>query len=469
MIPILFNKNETAFTSNGIGRLVDCISCTCTEERNGVYEVEFDYPITGKWYKEMINNGGIIGVIHDDNHDVQPFDIYAHNAPINGVVTFYAHHISYRLNNIILSPYEASSASAAVAGISTHSVNTNPFTFTTDKTTTANFKLKTPDSVRAILFGQEGSLLDTFGTAEFKFDKFNVQMLLHRGTDTGVTVRYGKNMTGFEQERDSSECFSAVAPYWMSENDVVYLPEYIVGPTTAVTPVVPAPLDMSSDFTEKPTVDKLREAAKKYLDKNTPWKTDENITIDFVALWQSPEYENVAEIQRVGLCDTVSVYYTDMGVVAEQTKVVRVVYNVLAERYDEVELGDLSKSYVAIESAGSAAEKTASTTAVKTLTVGTSNADITYNSTYISTLHRYSAKQIGNLVVFSFVATVTSTPSATALFTLPSNLQPSSQIDFIFAHSSAGIINGAVSSTINNHTQSLAAGAIRGEVVWTVA
>jgi hypothetical protein len=248
----------------------------------------------------------------------------------------------------------------------------------------------------------------------------------------------------------------------------VYLPEYIVGPTTAVTPVVPAVLDMSGDFTEKPTVDKLREAAKKYLDKNTPWRTDENIKIDFVALWQSPEYENVAEIQRVGLCDTVSVYYTDMGIVAEQTKVVRVVFNVLAERYDEVELGDLSKSYVAIESSGST-ERTVSTAAVKTLTVGASDADILYDSTHITTLHRASAKQIGNLVVFSFVATVSSSPAGTGLFTLPANLQPSAQIDFIFAHSSAGIINGAVESTINNHTQSLSAGTIRGEVVWTVA
>ena len=193
MIPILFSKSETAFTSNGIGRLIDCISCTCTEERNGAYEVEFEYPITGKWYKEMINNGGTIGVIHDDNHDIQPFDIYGHNAPINGVVTFYAHHISYRLSNIILSPYEAANAADAIAGISTHSVNANPFTFATDKTTSAEFKLKTPASVRSILFGEEGSLLDTFGAAEFKFDKFSVSMLANRGTDTGVTVRYGKN------------------------------------------------------------------------------------------------------------------------------------------------------------------------------------------------------------------------------------------------------------------------------------
>ena len=66
-------------------------------------------------------------------------------------------------------------------------------------------------------------------------------------------------------------------------------------------------------------------------------------------MWQSPEYSNVAAIQRVGLCDTVSVYFTDLGVVAEKMEVVRVVFDVLSERFEEMELGKLSKSYVAID------------------------------------------------------------------------------------------------------------------------
>ena len=47
MTPILFAKTETDFTHNGIGRLVDCISCEVTEERNGIYELEMQYPVIG--------------------------------------------------------------------------------------------------------------------------------------------------------------------------------------------------------------------------------------------------------------------------------------------------------------------------------------------------------------------------------------------------------------------------------------
>lgn len=349
MIPILFAKTETAFTSNGIGRLTDCISCTVTEERNGIYEVELEYPITGKWYNEMISNGGIIGVIHDDNHDIQPFDIYSSNAPIDGIVTFYAHHISYRLNNIILRPFTAATASAAIAAISTYSVNTNPFTFSTDKSVTAQFKLEHPASVRSILFGEQGSLLDTFGTAEFKFDKFNVQMLLHRGTDTGVTVRFGKNMTDIERVLDDSDTFNAIAPYWSDGVNYVYPSGVIVQPTTAITPVKPVAMDMSDKFETQPTAAQVTTIARAYLDSNEPWNVSDNIRINFIAMWQSPEYQDVAAIQRVGLCDTVSVYYTDMGVVAEKKEVVRVVYDVLAERFEEMELGSVSNAYVAID------------------------------------------------------------------------------------------------------------------------
>lgn len=347
MIPILFDAAETDFTHNGVGRLVDCISCEVTEERNGIYELELEYPITGALFHDLMQ-GGIIGVIHDDNHDIQPFDIYSTTAEIDGIVTVRAHHISYRLRHIILEPYTAATASAAIAGISTHSVNSNPFTFTTDKNVTANFSITMPQSVRQILWGQEGSLLDTYGTADFKFDNFAVYMLANRGSDTGVTVRYGKNLTDLRWDKDSSGSYSALAPYWTDGTDVVYPSEIIVQPTTAVSPVLPQVMDLSDKFQTKPTQAQVRAAAKAFLDANEPWKPADTIVIDFAALWQTTDYESLAAIQRVGLCDTVSIYWTEMGIVSEKAKVVKVVYDVLAERFTSMEVGTVVREYVAI-------------------------------------------------------------------------------------------------------------------------
>ena len=61
MIPILYDSNELSFTSNGLGRLRDCISCMVTEERNGVYECDFSYPVDGANF-DLIIPGRIIGV-----------------------------------------------------------------------------------------------------------------------------------------------------------------------------------------------------------------------------------------------------------------------------------------------------------------------------------------------------------------------------------------------------------------------
>ena len=97
MIPILYDKTETAFISNGLGRLRDCISCVVTEERNGIYECDFEYPITGAHYNE-ITLGRVVGVTHDDTGDIEPFDIVSYSKPIDGVVTFHCVHISYRLS-----------------------------------------------------------------------------------------------------------------------------------------------------------------------------------------------------------------------------------------------------------------------------------------------------------------------------------------------------------------------------------
>ena len=95
MIPILYDSNEASFTSNGLGRLRDCISCVCYEERNGLFECDFEYPTDGINY-DRIQLGRIIAVTHDESGDVQPFDIISCTRPINGVVTFHCVHISYR-------------------------------------------------------------------------------------------------------------------------------------------------------------------------------------------------------------------------------------------------------------------------------------------------------------------------------------------------------------------------------------
>jgi phage minor structural protein len=68
-----------------------------------------------------------------------------------------------------------------------------------------------------MLVGEEGSILDVYGTGEYEYDKFNVKLHLHRGQDTNVSIRYGKNLIDYNNDYDVSESYTAVVPYWLGE------------------------------------------------------------------------------------------------------------------------------------------------------------------------------------------------------------------------------------------------------------
>lgn len=368
MKPILYEANTTMFTGTGLGVLADCISCEVEEERNGVFECSFEYPITGIHYAEIVH-GRIIRVSHDEGKDLQPFTIYERSAEISGVVTFYAHHISYDLSQIIVSPYNATNIETALAGLRYYAMVTNPFVFWTDKTSTGTFSVKVPSSVRSLLGGSEGSILDAFGGGEYKFDGMTVKLYQHRGADNGVTIRYGKNLTDIGQSIDASSLYNSVVPYWSDGVNTVVYGGVVTGEggikqimtwtdenglpmqdengnvftfSTALSKVVA--MDLSGEFEEPPTVEQLEARALSILNANRPWIPKENIEVDFVALWQTEEYKDIAPLERVQLCDTVHVQYTELGVDAT-AKVIRVVWDALTERYTKIELGDAKTSF----------------------------------------------------------------------------------------------------------------------------
>lgn len=375
MIPILYDHAEKDFTSQGICRLADAVDCFVTEERNGIYECELKYPIDGLYFEEIFE-GRLIGATHDDNGDIQPFEIYKHSAPIDGIVTFYAHHLSYRLRNHILVPFHASSCTEAMSVMKAKSLNYCPFNFFTDVSTLGNFDVEYPVSIKSRLAGDGDSILNLYGPGEFKYDKWNVSFLESRGVDHGVEIRYGKNLTDITREYDESEVYTAIVPYWYKEDadgikHLVMLDQYgiIINDSDDIQHIywtnandevlldsqgnatefssenlIYAPLDLSSEFDDEPTQAQLATRAMQIFNAAQPWLATDNIKISFIALWQTPEYENYAPLEKVSLCDIVHVIHTRIGVMVD-AEVIKTVYNVLLDRYNEIELGSPLASY----------------------------------------------------------------------------------------------------------------------------
>lgn len=334
----LFEASDTNFNTNGIGVLSGAAFCNVTEERNGLFELEMDYPITGDRYSE-IKLRRIIMARPNPYDNPQPFRIYYMSKPLNGIVTIKAQHISYDLTGYPTEPFTAESVQEAFSRMETGSVRQCPFIFYTNKSTSASLTVPIPSSIRSVLGGSERSILNVYG-GEYEFDRFNVKLHESRGEDRGVTIRYGKNLTDIKQEENCASVYTAVYPYWQSEMDgLVQLPEKIVKAPGTYDFEHIMPLDLGTMFYEKPTEEQLRIGANIYVNEHNIGIPDVSIEVSFVQLAQSEEYKNYAILETVKLCDTVSVEFPALGVSAK-SKCIKTEYDVLTGKYTSIELGE---------------------------------------------------------------------------------------------------------------------------------
>lgn len=349
MIPILYKADATNFASYGIGALPDTISCEVTEERNGAYECVVKYPVTGMNYSE-IKRERIIKAKPSDTGSPQAFRIYRVTTPINGIVKIYAQHISYDLAAIATPQWESTpiTPQLAIEEVFDNALTPHRFTFQTDYTEAKAFAVSKPKSLRAVLGGEEGSVLSLWG-GEFEWDNFKVIHHQGRGHNNGVVIEYGKNLTKFEHDSDISDVYTDLLPYAVTEDEdgnetVITLAEQIlqIGKTT-----LSQRKTLIKDFTDSfdidavITEDLLREKAQKYLENNPLGMETPTLTISFEALWKQPEY--AAVLERVALCDTVTVRHSELGI-SEHVKVIKTVYDTLAEKYVSITLGSAKAS-----------------------------------------------------------------------------------------------------------------------------
>lgn len=345
MRPVLYDKNETTFTSNGKGTL-DFMSCVITEERNGIFELEADISESAYHASEIEMNSFLKAKVPDQT-DAQLFRVYKITKPLNGVYKIYAQHISYQLSYVPTMPFAVSSSSSAcsqaLAGLKTNAAESCPFTFSTDVTTVASFKVSTPVSLRKALGGMDGSVLDRF-KGEYKWNNYTVSFLKNRGVSIPtVTLRYGKDITDINQEENISNTVTGVVPFWQSSDgsEIVTLTEKVVDSQYASAypfkrTVV---LDCSQDFEEKPTQLELRTHAQAYVNQTGLGIPTVSIKVSFINL----KKDIANELQEVKLCDNIGVVFEKLGI-NTTAKVVKYTYDVLKERYISIEVGTIKQT-----------------------------------------------------------------------------------------------------------------------------
>lgn len=338
MIPILYKPDA----KTKIGWLAEASDCQCTEERNGVFELEFQYPMLGRYAADLVIDRYVKAKPNATAAN-QFFHIRKVSKPINGMFTVSCEHISYALSGYPVPTVEASgNAQVAINAILTAAKNqlgkdTGFSVATTDITLSSSITL-TNVSARAALGGVSGSVLDVYG-GEYEFDNHTIKLHKARGKDRGVRIAYGRNMTELKCDIDMDSAYTGI--YGYVKNDKVNLHSYKAVTNSSGINAKTLIRDFSSDFSGgdgEITQSGLDSAVAAYAAANDINSPTVSMTVSFVDLSQSPEYASFSALESVSLCDTVQIHHKDLNINIK-AKVIKTVYDVLRERYTSIDLG----------------------------------------------------------------------------------------------------------------------------------
>ena len=353
--PILYKANETNFEHLGVSVLSDASKCHVSREKNGIYILEFDYPINGKDV-EKIKEGMYIKSDAGYRTKNQRF-IVSKITKTQNEFKIYCQHISQvkTTMNAIRPDITVTSVSAmgALRAWRDNLLDSLEEFFVQSDISTLNsttWKVENIENARDALGGKAGSILDVWG-GEYEFDNLNITLHRSMGIDNPTIIAYGKNLLDLEQEQSILETYTSVFPFKKYTDDnnreqLITLPEILLDSThlNKFTHRRILKVDFSSDENLK-TVEQLRSKAKSYIKSNNVGVPKTNLKINYQDLSKVEGVFDNPALEQIDLCDRLKVYYSELGILNENAKVVKVIWDVILEENHEIEVGDSRSSF----------------------------------------------------------------------------------------------------------------------------
>ena len=353
--PILYKANETNFEHLGVSVLSDASKCHVSREKNGIYILEFDYPVNGKDI-DKIKEGMYIKSDAGYRTKNQRF-IVSKITKTQNEFKIYCQHISQvkTTMNAIRPDITLTSVSAtgALTAWRDNLLDSREEFFVQSDITTVNsttWKVENIENARDALGGKAGSILDVWG-GEYEFDNLNITLHKSMGIDNPTIIAYGKNLLDLEQEQSILETYTSVFPFKKYTDDnnreqLITLPEILLDSThlNKFTHRRILKVDFSSDENLK-TVEQLRSKAKSYIKNNNVGVPKTNLKINYQDLSKVEGVFDNPALEQIDLCDRLKVYYSELGILNENAKVVKVIWDVILEENHEIEVGDGRSSF----------------------------------------------------------------------------------------------------------------------------
>ena len=353
--PILYKAIETNFEHLGVSVLSDASECYVTRERNGIYILEFNYPINGKDVDKM-KEGMIIRCDAGYRAKNQRF-IISQITKTKDNFKIYCQHISQVKTSMnAIRPDVTVTSVGAMGALSTWKeslLDSKEEFFVQSDITTVNsttWKVETIENARDALGGKAGSILDVWG-GEYEFDNLNIILHKNMGVENPTIIAYGKNLVDLEQEQSILETYTSVFPFKKYTDDnnreqLLVLPEVLIDSphVNNFTHRRILKVDFSSDE-HLSTVEQLRSKTKTYIKSNNVGVPKVNLKLNYQDLSKVEGIFDTPALEVVDLCDRLKVYYSELGILNENAKVIKVVWDVILEENHELEVGDSKSSF----------------------------------------------------------------------------------------------------------------------------
>lgn len=347
----------------GLGLLTETISAIVTEERNGAFYLEMEYPVSGEHAHLLTKEAYIVCNASQSQYN-QRFIIKGVEKN-NLTMNIYAEHYCYKANdNQIKAGVRIQDRSGVYAMDAWRRWLIAPHDFETysdiGTSNSATFDVDVFENAKEVLAGTQGSILDVWG-GEYKFDNNKISLLRQRGTARKTPIAYGRNLENYEQEESIENTKTAIYPYAKYQNKdkdgnviedsyhYVTLPEQYLDCDNAgnFTHRIIEKVDFSQevlrhDADNNPlelTVDELRHLAKSYMKSNNFGVPKINIKIPFIDL---PGYLVALEDndpEPYELCDIVPVWLPKQDIQVS-AKIITTEWDVLKNTYKSLTLGD---------------------------------------------------------------------------------------------------------------------------------
>ncbi|MFT8343746.1 MAG: phage tail spike protein [Clostridium beijerinckii] len=354
----LFNSRETDFSHNEYA-LNEIISCKVTEELNGDYTLELEYPLDDS--KGISNNlvvGAIISVPTIDSRENQLFRVIKKETNSNSITVQAQAKLmaDLKVNAVRAATITGKTRKEAIQTILNSALDSHVYTAgSLDTNTNTDVILQVSEgNLLSDLIGSENSVLSEYG-GEFIVSNNAIDIVNKRGQDNGVVIEHGKNISSIKEDIDIADFATALIP----KSGDYRLPEYlIVSPNAgAYDKLYCKEVDLNLNIwdgtntkgDDQVTIEEayalMRQACSKMFMVDKVDQITFNYEVDFVELSKTEEYKNYAILETVNLGDTVTVRHKVLNLDL-QGRINKITYSVDSEgnkTIDTVEIGFTKK------------------------------------------------------------------------------------------------------------------------------